>query len=69
MWDDFLNGGGGNDILYGFEGDDQIVGGNGVDRLFGDAGNDTIFVGRSVDIDLPGGPNGTTTSQVPSTNG
>ena len=35
--DDFLDGGAGNDILYGEGGDDSVLGGEGNDRLYGDA--------------------------------
>ncbi|OMH38251.1 hypothetical protein BGP75_08355 [Motiliproteus sp. MSK22-1] len=39
-----IDGGAGNDTLYGSEGDDLIQGGDGNDRLFGAGGNDRFVV-------------------------
>ena len=47
---DVLNGGLGNDILFGFGGDDQLSGGKGVDALVGGLGNDVLDGGRDADI-------------------
>ena len=47
MWLDELTGDGGDDILYGFEGDDTMTGGYGIDRLFGDAGDDLMYLGSN----------------------
>ena len=42
--DDNLNGGGGNDVLYGARGDDTLTGGADVDSYEGGPGNDTLVV-------------------------
>ena len=39
---DVVYAGGGNDIVFGFEGDDYVSGGLGNDKLYGGAGNDII---------------------------
>ena len=39
---DTINGNGGNDRIFGREGDDVLNGGQGNDRIFGASGNDTI---------------------------
>jgi len=49
-----LNGGGGNDQLYGGNGNDLLQGGLGLDQLFGGAGNDTLNGGEEDDL-LVGG--------------
>ena len=49
-----MNGGRGDDIIYGDEGDDKLVGRDGNDMLFGGAGNDRINGGNGNDI-LTGG--------------
>lgn len=41
--DDVINGGAGNDIIFGQEGDDQITGGAGNDVLYGGTGADTFI--------------------------
>lgn len=41
--DDILNGGDGNDTLYGEGGDDILIGGNGDDDLYGGFGSDIIL--------------------------
>ncbi len=55
--DNVLNGGGGNDRLYGGPdgGDDTLSGGAGHDRLYGGKGNDTLRGGPGNDT-LHGGP-------------
>ena len=47
--DDNLFGLGGNDRLYGYEGDDFLSGGSGKDRLYGDQGADTLVGGEGND--------------------
>jgi hypothetical protein len=51
---DTLNGGAGNDALYGAGGNDRISGDDGADKLFGGGGNDTLAGGRGRDS-LDGG--------------
>lgn len=51
--DDLLNGGAGNDILYGQGGDDILIGGSGNDLLYGGTGADT-FVWRAGDAGSTG---------------
>ncbi len=46
---DNLFGLGGNDRLYGYEGDDFLSGGSGKDRLYGDQGADTLIGGAGND--------------------
>jgi Ca2+-binding RTX toxin-like protein len=48
-FDGLLNGGGGNDLVHGHDGEDYIEGGGGDDSLFGDAGNDMINGGTGAD--------------------
>jgi Ca2+-binding RTX toxin-like protein len=38
-----IDGGDGNDLIYGLAGDDDLSGGDGNDTIFGGAGNDTIY--------------------------
>lgn len=40
-----IDGGEGNDILWGSDGDDEIIGGKGNDRSFGMEGNDKLWAG------------------------
>src|SRR3546814_291079 len=47
--DDTIDGGYGDDILYGFSGNDTLLGGVGSDELFGDEGNDRIEGGAGDD--------------------
>lgn len=54
--DDILNGGPGNDELYGFDGDDTLNGGPGNDILFGDKGIDTLNGGSGNDLLVGGEP-------------
>lgn len=49
-----LDGGNGNDTLFGGDGNDSLVGGKGNDSLYGCAGNDTLIGGKGNDI-LHGG--------------
>lgn len=49
-----INGGNGNDTLYGSQFGDRIDGGNGNDRILAGAGNDTVFGGNGKDF-LDGG--------------
>ena len=55
--DNRINGGGGNDTLYGGPGggDDLLMGGAGDDRVYGGIGNDTLEGGHG-DDQLRGGP-------------
>ncbi|MCY4333899.1 MAG: Hint domain-containing protein [Litoreibacter sp.] len=46
---DFIDGGAGNDRLFGEEGDDFIDGGTGRDRIDGGTGDDTLFGGAGND--------------------
>ncbi|MCB9990735.1 MAG: type I secretion C-terminal target domain-containing protein [Rhodospirillales bacterium] len=47
---DILNGGSGDDWLYGWGGNDDLTGGNGNDKLFGQDGDDTMDGGDDDDI-------------------
>jgi Ca2+-binding RTX toxin-like protein len=42
--DDYINGGGGVDLIYGYGGDDTLIGGDGEDSIYAGDGNDTIKV-------------------------
>ena len=55
--DNIMNGGDGDDVLYGGPagGDDMMYGGDGDDRIFGGRGNDTLTGGEGNDR-LRGGP-------------
>ncbi|WP_327196220.1 tandem-95 repeat protein [Vibrio fluvialis] len=53
--DDILNGGDGNDILYGQGGDDTLNGGAGNDILIGGYGNDILTGGDGHDLFVFGG--------------
>ncbi len=48
--DDIINGGDGNDILYGVSGDDQIHGGRGNDELNGNSGDDVLYGNDGADV-------------------
>lgn len=45
-----LDGGAGNDLLWGLEGDDVLIGGLGDDQLFGGAGDDLLDGGLGDDV-------------------
>ncbi|MCV6590739.1 MAG: prepilin-type N-terminal cleavage/methylation domain-containing protein [Marinobacterium sp.] len=47
--DDIINGGRGNDVLFGGDGDDWIYGGPGNDDLYGEAGDDVLSGGSGND--------------------
>lgn len=49
VWDDFLDGLGGNDSLSGRTGNDTLLGGAGQDSLRGDQGNDSLSGGEGDD--------------------
>ncbi len=61
--DDVINGGEGDDRIWGEVGNDVITGGDGLDRIYGDSnsldgtyhGNDQIFAGNGNDIVIGGG--------------
>ncbi len=55
LGDDVLTGGDGNDEIRGGAGNDTILGGDGDDDLFGEADNDVLNGGDGVDF-LDGGP-------------
>jgi serralysin len=52
--DDHLDGGGGNDVIFGNKGNDTLLGGADDDQLFGQDGNDTLTGGLD-DDELSGG--------------
>ncbi|MEZ5910256.1 MAG: DUF4114 domain-containing protein [Hyphomicrobiaceae bacterium] len=52
--DDVIDGGDGNDELYGMQGHDYVAGGNGDDRIWGNSGND-VLDGGDGDDDVRGG--------------
>jgi Ca2+-binding RTX toxin-like protein len=52
---DAIDGGIGNDTIYGAGGADKLSGGDGNDKLFGGGGNDVLSGGRGNDV-LTGGP-------------
>ncbi|WP_179995537.1 Calx-beta domain-containing protein, partial [Acinetobacter sp. YH16053] len=56
--DDKLDGGAGNDILYGQGGKDTLIGGAGNDILFGGTGADTFMWGQTLVLDAAGKPTG-----------
>lgn len=47
---DYLEGGEGDDDIYGSGGNDTLVGGNGANRMFGGDGDDMIVAGRDAEI-------------------
>ncbi|MCC7425893.1 MAG: hypothetical protein IT557_03210 [Alphaproteobacteria bacterium] len=49
-----IAGGGGDDVIFGTDGDDQLLGNNGNDFIDGGAGNDTIYGNNGSDL-LDGG--------------
>ena len=49
MGDDYINGGKGNDLIFGGMGEDTIVGGTGNDIIFGNAGADIVDGGTGGD--------------------
>ena len=54
-WLDILKGGGGDDLLYGFEADDVLEGGYGDDKLFGDGGDDVLYASLEANLGGDGG--------------
>lgn len=52
--DDVIDGGDGNDMIYGEDGDDTLTAGAGYDQLFGGEGDDTLYGGGENDV-LNGG--------------
>lgn len=53
-WNDTINAGNGNDLLYGLDGDDYLEGGAGNDRIDAGAGNDTIYGNDGNDLIMAG---------------
>ena len=51
---DYINGGTGNDKLFGYGGTDKLIGGDGDDQMFGGDGNDKLLGGKG-DDQLQGG--------------
>lgn len=51
----YLDGGAGNDKLYGSTGSDWLAGGDGVDELYGGAGGDILNAGKGNDTVIRGG--------------
>ena len=51
-----MNGGGGNDELYGAAGKDTLRAGNGDDGLSGDEGRDNLDGGGGDDVCVPAAP-------------
>jgi Ca2+-binding RTX toxin-like protein len=51
---DNVDGGGGNDVLNGNDGNDTLIGGAGADQIHGGAGNDSLVGGAGTDV-LQGG--------------
>jgi len=58
-FDDVINSGSGNHLLWGHDGNDRLTGGDGVDRLFGGDGNDILDGGANNDIFSGGAGNDT----------
>ncbi|WP_188476525.1 Ig-like domain-containing protein, partial [Primorskyibacter flagellatus] len=56
--DDLLEGGLGNDTIYGNGGDDTIKGGDGNDKLYGNSGDDRIEGGKGADVIFGDGSGG-----------
>ncbi|SLN40391.1 Hemolysin, chromosomal [Aquimixticola soesokkakensis] len=57
--DDYLDGGAGDDTIYGEGGNDTILGGSGKDILYGGEGDDTISAGSGTDKVYGGAGNDT----------
>jgi len=51
---DTIDGGDGNDVIYGEDGDDTLTAGDGYDKLYGGEGDDTLYGGGEND-ELHGG--------------
>ncbi len=49
---DIMNGGAGNDYLYGYEGNDTLDGGTGADYLYGGKGNDVYKISLNSGVDV-----------------
>ena len=64
---DYIEGGAGNDSLYGYWGNDTILGGDGNDRIDGGAGDDLIYTGGGDDT-IQGGYSNDTIYVGPGTN-
>ncbi|WP_336511949.1 calcium-binding protein, partial [Sphingomonas arenae] len=64
FYGDLLQGGHGDDQLYGYGGNDTLDGGRGVDRLYGGAGNDTYVVTDATDYAYELAGEGTDTVQA-----
>jgi Ca2+-binding RTX toxin-like protein len=67
--DDVLDGGSGNDLIYGEAGNDSLTGGTGSDQLYGGDGNDTLRLGVDANADLAYGGDGNDTILTENTSG
>ena len=59
--DDFVDGGAGNDQIWGGFGNDLLIGGDGADQIYGGKGNDSFVGGSGFDVFYVGHDEGTDT--------